>query len=392
MKAPHSTTPRQGRGTRPFADLEALFEALPDGDLLSALQATRHTGRPGYAIPVVWRALVASFSLGIVHDTDLVRALESNPLLTAACGIDSPDDVPSKFAICRFRRKLAGFTDAVADVLASAVSRLRETLPDFGQTVAFDSTDVKAWANSFHHDTDPDAGIGAKKKGPGNTFFWYGYKVHVAVDAASELPIWFDVTPANRWDGSLLTPVLQDAQRRFDWFQPEYVTADKGYNGREVFRSVAEEIGAIPIIDVKHPKAKPRDGRPCEAIGERMNSRVTIQHCEREPYDPYCPEFGHCPKQQSWMLAGQVANPAKRDYFERYSPFPFGSEAWKKVYNKRVSVERVFSRLKGYRKLNAIRTRRMPKVWLHVALSLLTMNASAIVGARRPEGLRRCVT
>jgi hypothetical protein len=319
----------------------------------------------------------------------LIRALESNPLLAAACGIDSPDHIPSVFAIGRFRRKLSEFRDAVSKVLEGAVGQLRATLTDFGHTVAFDSTDVKAWANSFHQDTDPDAGVGAKKKGPGNTFFWYGFKVHLAVDANSELPIWFDVTPANRWDGSLLTPTIQDAMRRFDWLKPAYVTADKGYNGRDVFRSVAEEIGAIPVIDVKHPKAKDREGRPCEAVAERMNSKVTIMHCEREPYDSFCPEYGHCPKQQSWMLGGKMAKVQRRQYFEQYSPFPFGSEAWKKVYNKRVSVERVFSRLKGYRKLNAIRTRRMPKVWLHVALSLLVMNGAAL--AANGNGIRRCV-
>ena len=168
------------------------------------------------------------------------------------------------------------------------------------------------------------------------------------------------------------------------------MTADKGYNGREVFRSVVEDLGAIPIIDVKHPKATYRESRPCEATAERMNSRVTIMHCEREPYDAFCPEFGHCPKQQSWM-AHRPPEQTKRAYFEQYSPFPFGSEAWKKVYNKRVSVERVFSRLKGYLKLNAIRTRRMPKVWLHVALSLLVMNLTAIT-AVGSGNIRRCVT
>lgn len=73
MKATDSTTSRQGRGTRPFADLEALFEALPDSELLSTLEATRHTGRPGYPIEVVWRTLVASFSLGIYRKLNAIR-------------------------------------------------------------------------------------------------------------------------------------------------------------------------------------------------------------------------------------------------------------------------------------------------------------------------------
>lgn len=56
------------------------------------------------------------------------------------------------------------------------------------------------------------------------------------------------------------------------------------------------------------------------------------------------------------------------------------------------SVERTFSRLKTYRKLDSLRTRRTPKVWLHVALSISVLNASAV--ARIQEGepgeLREC--
>ncbi len=75
-----------------------------------------------------------------------------------------------------------------------------------------------------------------------------------------------------------------------------------------------------------------------------------------------------------------------------YTPFPYGSRGWKLFYNKRVSVERVFGRLKGSRKLDALRTRRLPKVWLHVALSLLTMNAAAVASWHRsPATLRKCV-
>ena len=85
-------------------------------------------------------------------------------------------------------------------------------------------------------------------------------------------------------------------------------------------------------------------------------------------------------------------NRALRTYFERFSPFPYGSPEWQGHYNKRVSVERTFSRLKGYRKLNAIRTRRMAKVWLHVALSILAMNGAALVNlASDVNSVRKCV-
>ena len=48
VPAPNATTPQRGRGTRPFADLEALCEALPDSDRLAAFEAARHTGRPSW--------------------------------------------------------------------------------------------------------------------------------------------------------------------------------------------------------------------------------------------------------------------------------------------------------------------------------------------------------
>ncbi len=55
-------------------------------------------------------------------------------------------------------------------------------------------------------------------------------------------------------------------------------------------------------------------------------------------------------------------NATDAPYFEKYGRFPYGSPEWKKLYNKRVLVERVFGRLEMYRKLDAIRTRRLAKM------------------------------
>ena len=389
MKAIYSTTAQQRRGSpEPFEELERILDALNDDELIEALEATRWTGRPGYPVRVMWHTIVASFYLGIVHDTDLVRALWSNPLLASACGIDNADDVPSKFAYCRFRKKLTGFNELVGDILTACVDVLKESLPGFGENIAVDSTDVKAWANGFHHDTDPDAGTGAKKKSD-HRYYWYGYKVHLAVDADSELPISFDLTAANVYDGHRLAPVLELAREQFDWFSPKSVLADKGYDAKAVFQFVGEDLGAMPIIDVQKRRADKatRKAPPCEATPV-ITSTGTHYRCNRLPYDPLCTRFGKCP-----LLPLYVDSPfnqaAPAPYFEKQIPFAYGSKEWKALYNKRVSVERVFGRLKGYRKLNAIRTRRIAKVWLHVALSLLAMNATAVVNV---EGdVRKCV-
>jgi len=278
---------------------------------------------------------VASFYLGIVHDTDLVRALESNPLLASACGIESLGEIPSVFAIGRFRRKLTDFKDAVADVLTASVDRLRDTLPGFGGTVAVDATDVKAWANSFKPDTDPDAAVGAKKKG--HLFYWNGYKVHLAVDADSELPIWFNVTPANTYDGHALAPVLTDATQRFDWFKPEYVLADKGYDSEKLFRFVGEGLGATPIIDVQKshvpgtlkPTKTKSAFRPCEAKSVTDMPGNTAYQCERRPYASACPVFTSCRWRPHKLRTRPIAD--DEHYAERYSDLGYGSTEWKAV-------------------------------------------------------------
>jgi len=386
----HFTTSRQRRGNSPLiAELKTLFEALPDEQLIEALQATRWTGRPGYPVRIMWRSLVASFYLGIVHDTDLIRALHANPLLAAACGIKQRQGVPSKYAYCRFRRKLVTFNDLVGKILSQCVDKLRDALPGFGATVAVDATDVKAWANGLHQETDPDAGTGAKKKSGGH-HYWYGYKVHTVVDADAELPLWFLVTPANVYDGSMLPPVLQEAQMQYGWLRPKYVTADKGYDAKACFEFVGEKMGTTPVIDVQRRRATAREGRPCEA--EPVITPDGIHYrCQRVPYDPACPRFGKCPL-LPLFADGPLHKAVPGRYFERHSPFPYGSCQWKAVYNKRVAVERVFSRLKTYRKLDAVRTRRLPKVWLHIAMSLLVMNTVALANMTEDRSrLRQCL-
>jgi hypothetical protein len=143
------------------------------------------------------------------------------------------------------------------------------------------------------------------------------------------------------------------------------------------------------VIDVQKSRAKARDGRPRDAVPV-ITPKGIHYRCERVPYDPLCPRFGKCPLLA--MFVDSPLNQAAPRYFERYSLFPYGSREWKAVYNKRVSVERMFSRLKTYRKLDAIRTRRLPKVWLHVALSVLVMNVAAVVTVGNSlADLRKCV-
>ena len=57
----------------------------------------------------------------------------------------------------------------------------------------------------------------------------------------------------------------------------------------------------------------------------------------------------------------------------------YGSPEWKAIYKQRQAVERAFSRLKGQRSLNHITMRRRRKVTVHCYLSLIALQASAVL-------------
>jgi len=138
--------------------LQAVFETLPDHQLITALKAARYNGRPGYPVETMWRTYLASYVLGLPSFATLIRSLHDNPDLRLACGIISEDGVPSKFAYSRFLKRLCEFKPLVEECMAGLANSLRERFPNFGDTIAVDSSDVKAFANGRRKvPADPDA-------------------------------------------------------------------------------------------------------------------------------------------------------------------------------------------------------------------------------------------
>ena len=122
--------------------------------------------------------------------------------------------------------------------------------------------------------TDPEATWTAKDYAKGKPkqkqWFW-GFKLHLVVDAVTELPIEAHVTTASRQDTNELLPSLHHAKERFDWFKPEWVLADKGYDSATNFKGVAELGVELAAQGVPTPRAplfpwtgKGDDSRPHE--------------------------------------------------------------------------------------------------------------------------------
>jgi len=306
--------------------LKAIFEAIPDGELLHALKVY-YAGRNGYTYKVLWCTYVAMVILNLPSFAALIRALQNNPYIAEACGINNPDSIPSKFAYSRFMHKLQIKHNEVLvkGIMRNLTCKCYETLPEFGKSVAIDSTDLKAWSNGTkERKTDPDAGWAVKLPKSGKAKFVWGYKLHLLVDTNHEIPIGANITRGNYADVRQATALLHQARETYGKFHPEHVLCDAGYNSERLRKAIKKQFRARAII----------------------KSRKTDKSLADETHE------------------------------------------WKLLYDRRVAVERVFSRMKGHRRLNNITVRRRRKVSVHSLIPVIVTQAVALAFPDKP---RNCV-
>lgn len=86
------------------------------------------------------------------------------------------------------------------------------------------------------------ANWGAKRDTHGNQITWFGYKLHIAVDARSELPLSLTITPAHRHDSTQAIPLMEQLP-----VQPEAYCLDMGYDVKAVYEYVHSR-GAKAIV------------------------------------------------------------------------------------------------------------------------------------------------
>ena len=308
--------------------LNALFNAIPEEELVKALRVY-YAGRNGYTNRTLWRTYITMTALNLPSFAALIRTLENNPYVARACGIASPDTIPSKFAYSRFLHKLQERNNVVVikNIMRTLTRKCYEVFPDFGKSVAIDATGLKAWSNgSKTHKSDPDAGWVIKADSNGKRKFVWGYKMHLMVDTTHEIPITANVTKGNIADVRQATPLLSQARYIYGKFRPEYVICDAGYSSQHLRRVIKSQWKARPVIKApKHHKKWVGDETP----------------------------------------------------------------EWQLIFNRRTAVERVFGRMKNHRRLNNVTVRHRRKATVHSLIPVIVTQAAALAS---PETPRNCVT
>ena len=126
------------------------------------------------------------------------------------------------------------------------------------------------------------------------------------------------------------TPLLSQASYITDKFYPDHVICDAGYSSKKLMRAIKWQYRAEPIIKI---------------------------------------------------------NPSHK------KTLVVETKKWKRLYNRRTSIERLFGRLKGHRRLNNITVRRIRKVTVHCFISLIVVQAQALHSAMNSQAssIRQCV-
>ncbi|BAX68163.1 transposase [Latilactobacillus sakei] len=144
------------------------------------------------------------------------------------------------------------------------VTTLYETLDGFGQTLALDGKIIPSYAtkpnkkveHDGRRDTEADFTLKqyttttangekiTKKK------TWFGYRLHLIVDANYELSVAYEVTKASEGEPTVAKRLIKQFSTS-QTKQCDYLLADRGYDGAPLL-SLIESKNIIPVIDIKN--------------------------------------------------------------------------------------------------------------------------------------------
>jgi len=350
-----------------------LFFSLLD---LSCLGSVKQAGRRPISRAALMRALIFKNLRSLATLSDLAAELDERPSLSLLLGLK-----PGRLPVERFSSFLQD-TDHLGfcKIRESLVKKLIHLQVIKGHYLSLDACPIQAKVRENNLKTnvknrfckeipprhDPEARLGvvatfpsAKKK---VQFFW-GYRNHMINDAVSELPLVEITLPANVRGTSVVLSQFCFVKEQLG-LSPKAVIGDSEYDSAKIIESIVKELHARARIAKNirgggSPSVKfSSSGAPICMAGFPMVSRGTFwdRKEKRKRHKFVCPIRGskkfakshpYCPWFHPQFVKGSGCYKNIRidvDETIRQS-IDYGSESFKKDYNKRTSSERIFSRL-----------------------------------------------
>ena len=411
--------------------LVLVLRTIPDEGLMQTLERERGRGRDEYPIRAVWNSLLAGVVCQHASVEELRRELLRNAQLRQVCGFDvlirAEAAVPPPWVYTRFFRLLfrhAAGIDAMFDAL---VESLHRELPGFGRTLAGDGKAIRTHARprpkdaelpepDGRRDTDADWGAKTRRKtrDDGTSYEkitrWFGYKLHLLVDADYELPVAYEVTKASVGEAPVVRHLVERMAERHEGLLKdtcEFFLYDKAGDDTTLLTRLWDEHGIKPVIPIRDcwqdgeatklvpgtqnvvydyegrvtclcprtvaaAKAGEVDRRREMAFGGFEKDRSTLRYrCPARQYGYECPGADRCQAKTGVRI--------KLDVDRRvFTPLARNTYAWDRTYKKRTGVERVNSRLDVSYRFERHFIRGLAKMRVRTGLAFVVMLSMAL--------------
>jgi IS5 family transposase len=249
------------------------------------------------------------------------------------CDIEAEEKPYHPSQLSRFKKRVG--TRRLQRIMNKLLKELLKRGVINGETVVLDVTFIKAYSRRDPHEnsrgkSDPEAKVGRDGK-----TYELGYKLHIAADAKSELPLAVIAAPANDNEKKHAPALFHKAMKATEQ-RTKTVVADSQYSSRKLREHLSAQ-GVKAVIPY-----------PANQGREQMLLRVDR-------------------------------------YFRTHGP-----ACERQIYTQRGAIERVNSRLKEQLCLERHRARGLERITIHALLCIIAMllNALAALRLNRPEKTR----
>lgn len=427
-----------------LARIELVLDNMPDERLVQKLEEKRGKGRDDFPVRAMWNFVLTFLLTGHISWASHIRELHRNRDLAKLCGFTPFGKLPRACNISRFLAVLLENVEEVMNIFQELVDTVGTLVPDFGKRLAVDSKALRSHAvkssEKMRKDGQPDrrgehdASVAEKTQfvemEDGTIeqvlYEWFGFKLHLAVDAEHQLPVAFEVSGGLEADSPHLRPLLEELKERHPELaeRTEEITADKAYDAEDNILAAQamgaellcptrkmwkEEDGSVKDAEGNEIKlklllkrkegdltydqdgqiycafqagpAEPWTWRPLVFKGYEADRQAVKYICSARAYGVECPSMENCRKGYKTQVRLTLSDDPRI-----FVPTPRHTIKFKRLYNRRTAVERVNGILDtvfGF-ELHTVRGLLMTRLRVALALSaMLTMAVGRIRAGQR---------
>ncbi len=389
----------------PAVKYQKLFENLPQLE-----EQIPKTGRHPTSRNCLLKALIYKSLRRFPYLSDLTFELNNNPSVSQTLGFNPLAPAPSVERFSSFLHDTKNFE--LQALHQQLVQPLIEASVISGKSIAIDSCPIvvpqkqnnlkTAVANRFDKTRksagDPDARLGVLIHYPTPfkkeiRYFW-GYRNHVIIDTATELPIWETTKKANVSEIRIAKSLIREARAYFN-LNIEIVTGDANYDAEDLLKFIIKELKALAIIphnprneqlkkfQIKGDQVICEAGLTMHRKGKMRPKNTDILYCQYTCPIFYDKKVRHqyiiCPLFHPKFLNGKGCNALIRLDPSIRAEIDYGTKKFKEHYYKRTAVERIFSRLLPIAMQNptvrGYHANRNHATIAHIAVSLVALTA-----------------